>query len=163
MALQYVPAVRAHPFTPTHMVADLHKDVGNAPGTLDGSLSRITALLRELIGLTGQDESDVPVLELQFGDILTRTTLHALDKNYLLITAILPKCGNSRHVCVASGTSPVPHGQDMEFLWDADEGRYIGLRMVPIGSLPDERSVMDAILATSDKASAWMTPRRRQS
>jgi len=141
------------------MVANLHKDVGNAPGTLDGSLSRITALLRELIGLTGHEESDVPVLELQFGDILTRTTLHVQDTNYLLITAILPKCGDSRHVCVPAA----PHGQDIEFLWHADEGRYIGLRMVPIGSLPDERSVMDAILATSDKASAWMTARRRQS
>lgn len=136
------------------MVANLHNDVGNAPGTLDGSLARITALLRELIQLTGHDESDVPVLELQFGDILTRTTLHALDKNYLLIMAILPKCGDS---------PPAPHGQDMEFLWHADDGRYVGLRMIPIGSLPDERSVMDAILATSDKASAWMMARRRQS
>jgi hypothetical protein len=50
----------------------------------------------------------------------------------------------------------------MEFLWDADEGRYVALRMVPIVSLPDERSVMDAILATSDLASAWMTARRRR-
>jgi hypothetical protein len=163
MALQYVPVVHAHPFTPTHMVENLHNDVGNAPGTLDGSLSRITALLRELIALTGHDGGGVPVLELQFGDILTRTTLHALDKNYLLITAILPKCGDSRHVCVPAGTGPAPHGQDMEFLWHADEGRYVGLRMVPIRSLPDERSVMDAILATSDQASAWMMARGRQS
>jgi len=155
------------------MVANLHNDVGDAPGTLDGSLSRISALLRELIGLTGHEAGDVPVLELQFGDVLTRTTLHALDRNYLLVTAILPRCGDSRHVCVPSGTCPsgtcpsgtcpAPHGQDMEFLWHADEGRYIGLRMVPIGTLRDERSVMDAILATSDKASAWMTARRRQS
>jgi hypothetical protein len=157
-----MPTVPAHPYTPIHMVANLQNDVGNAAGTLDGSLARITALLRELIGMTGQDEGDVPVLELQFGDILTRTTLHALDRNYLLVTAILPKCGDSRHVCVPSGTVPVPHGQDMEFLWHADDGRYVGLRMVPIGSLPDERSVMDAILATSDKASAWMMARRRQ-
>ena len=145
------------------MVANLQNDVGNASGRLDGSLSRITALLRELIGLTGHDEGAVPVLELQFGDILTRTTLHALDKNYLLITAILPKCGDSGLAWVPSATEPAPPGRDMEFLWHADEGRYIGLRMVPIGSLPDERSVMDAILATSDRASAWMTARRRQS
>jgi len=144
------------------MVAILQNDVGNAPGTLDGSLSRITALLRELIGLTGHDEGAVPVLELQFGDILTRTTLHALDKNYLLITAILPKCGDSGLAWAPSATEPAPPGQDMEFLWHADEGRYIGLRMVPIGSLPDERSVMDAILAASDKAAAWMTARRRE-
>jgi hypothetical protein len=51
----------------------------------------------------------------------------------------------------------------MEFLWDADEGRYMGLRMVPIGSLPDERSVMDAILATSDLALDWLMARRRRS
>lgn len=147
------PAVPA-PLTPIDMVANLHNDVGNVSGTLDGSLARITALLRELIAMTGQDEDGVPVLELQFGDILTRTTLHALDKNYLVITAILPKGGDS---------PPAPHGQDMEFLWHADDGRYVGLRMVPIVSLPDERSVMDAILAASDEASAWMMARRRQS
>jgi hypothetical protein len=51
----------------------------------------------------------------------------------------------------------------MEFLWDADDGRHIGLRLVPIASLPDERSVMDAIVETSDMAAAWMTARRRRS
>ena len=131
----------------------MQNDAGTAPGTLDGSLARITALLRELIELTGHDEGGVPVLELQFGDILTRTALHALGQSYLVITAMLPTCGD--------GGYRAPHGQDMEFLWDADEGRYIGLRMVPIGSLPDERSVMDAILATSDMASAWLTAQRR--
>jgi hypothetical protein len=156
-------AVRAHPFTPTHMVENLHNDVVNAPGTLDGSLARIAALLRELVELTGHDGGDVPVLELQFGDILTRTALYALDKNYLLITAILPKCGDSGLAWAPIATDPAPSGRDMEFLWHADEGRHIGLRMVPIGSLPDDRSVMDAILATSDRASAWMTARRRQS
>jgi hypothetical protein len=133
----------------------LQNDAGSAPGTLDGSLARITALLRDLIELTGHDEGGVPVLELQFGDVLTRTALHALDQNVLVITAMLPACG--------AGGYRAPHAQDIEFLWDADEGRYIGLRMVPIGSLPDERSVMDAILATSDMASAWLTARRRQS
>jgi hypothetical protein len=133
----------------------LQNKAGNAPGTLDGSLSRITALLRELIQLTGYDEGGVPVLELQFGDILTRTALHTLDKNYLVVTAMLPKFG--------AGPYPAPPGRDMEFLWHADEGRYIGLRLVPIGSLRDARSVMDAILAASDQASAWMTARRRRS
>jgi len=133
----------------------LQNDVGTVPGTPDGSLARITALLRDLIELTGDGEGDVPVLELQFGDILTRTALHALDKNYLVITAMLPKCGD--------GGYAVPHVQDMEFLRDADDGRYIGLRMVPIGTLADERSVMDAILATSDMATAWMMARRRES
>jgi hypothetical protein len=33
--------------------------------------------------------------------------------------------------------------------------------MVPVGALPDECSVMDAILATSDMASAWMAAWRR--
>jgi hypothetical protein len=134
----------------------LQNKAGNAPGTLDGSLSQVAALLRELIQLTGHDGDDVPVLELQFGDILTRTALHALDQNYLVITAMLPKFGDG------DGARPAPPGRDMEFLWDADEGRYVALRMVPIRSLPDERSVMDAILATSDLASAWMTARRRR-
>lgn len=133
----------------------MQHDGGSAPGTLDGSLARITALLRELIELTGHDVDDVPVLELQFGDILTRTASHPLDRNYLVITVMLPKCGD--------GGGPVPQRRDMEFLWDADDGRHIGLRMVPIGSLPDERSVMDAILETSDMAAAWTTERRRRS
>lgn len=131
----------------------MQNNAGNVPGALDGSPSRITALLRELIRLTGHDEGVAPVLELQFGDILTRTALHALDKDYLVITAMLPKFG--------AGPYPAPPGRDMEFLWHADEGRYIGLRMVPIRSLRDARSVMDAILAASDQASAWMTARRR--
>ena len=129
-------------------------------GTLDGPLSRIIALLRELIELTGQQAAGVPVLELQFGDILTRTALHALDRNVLLITAILPTCSDRGPVCVPAGAYPAPRGQDMEFLWHADEGRYVGLRMVPVVSLPDERSVMDAILETADEASAWMEERR---
>ncbi|KQV45190.1 hypothetical protein [Massilia sp. Root335] len=130
----------------------MQNDAGTAPGTLDGSLARITALLRELIELTGHDERDVHALELRFGDILTRTALHAPDGNHLAIMAMLPPCGD--------GGYRTPHGQDMEFLWDADEGRYIGLRLVPIGSLRDERSVMDAILATADMAAAWLTARR---
>ena len=142
------------------MVVNLHDDAGNAPDTVDGSRSRITGLLRELIELTGDDERAVPVLELQFGDVLTRTALHTRDQDYLVITAILPKCGDSGYVCARSDGAPAPH--DTEFLWDADEGRYIGLRMVPIASLPDERSVMDAILMTSDKAAAWMAARRHE-
>lgn len=119
----------------------------------DAGTARTTALLRELIGLTGHDGDDV--LELQFGDILTRTALHALDRQYLVVTAMLPKC--------ADGGYAAPHAQDIEILWDADDGRYIGLRLVPIGSLPDERSVLDAILATSDMAAAWLTARRLRS
>lgn len=133
----------------------MQNDGGTVPGTLDGSPARITALLRELIELTGHDGGDVPVLELQFGDILTRTAPHALDKNVLVITAMLPKCGD--------GEYPAPQARDMEFLWDAGDGRYMGLRMVPIESLPDERSVLDAILATSDLASDWLMARRRRS
>ena len=123
----------------------MHNDAGTA---------RTAALLRELIGLTGQDGDEV--LELQFGDVLTRTALHALDRQYLVVTALLPPCGDG-------GYPAPPRVDDMEFLWDADDGRHIGLRLVPIGSLPDERSVMDAIVETSDMAAAWMTARRRRS
>lgn len=135
----------------------MQNDACSAPGTLDGPLARITALLRELIDMTGRGERGASVLELQFGDILTRTALHAPDKRCLVITAMLPKCGDGGYAAA--------HAQerDMEFLWDADDGRHIGLRMVPIGSLPDERSVLDAILATSDMALAWLTARRGQS
>lgn len=123
----------------------------NAGGTLDGSLAQLTHFLRELIAMTGQTAADVPVLELQLDDITTRTTVQAADGNFLLISALLPKSSGA-------GYSTEPGAQathNIEYLWHADEGRYIGVRKVPIAHLPDERSVMDAILTTSDRAAAW--------
>ena len=124
-----------------------------APGTLDGSVAQLVHLLRELVEMTGEDTGSVPVLELQFGDILTRTTVQSSGGNYLLITARLPRCDDTGYVAQQEE-------QGMEYLWHADEGCHIAVRRVPVAELPDERSVMDAILATSDQAAAWFASRR---
>ena len=42
----------------------------------------------------------------------------------------------------------------IDFLWHADEGRYVLVRKVPLRLLTDERSVMDEILATADLAAS---------
>lgn len=117
-------------------------------------------LLRELAEITAQDDSDhtAPVLELQFGDIETRTTL--LNNNgmqCLSIIALLPRSGrvnySSRLHTPLSNT--VASAEDMELLWHADEGRYILLRHMPISDFADDISVLDAILDTADTSRAW--------
>ncbi|WP_143133363.1 hypothetical protein [Pseudoduganella namucuonensis] len=122
-------------------------------------MAQLTRLLRELVELTGEEAGPVPMLELQFGDILTRTTVQASDGNYLVITAMLPQCGEEGYVAQASEVGSTLAAQGMEYLWHADEGRHIGVRRVPLTELTDERGVMDAILTTSDQAAAWFSTR----
>jgi hypothetical protein len=116
-----------------------------------GSTNRLAAFLHELVELAGQDLEPVPVLELQLGDTLTRTSVGSDIDEYLLITALLPACNKPRY-------APAPCASlmgELEFLWHSDEGRYIAVCKVPAAELPDERSIMDAILATSENAMAW--------
>jgi hypothetical protein len=128
----------------------LPQDPTIASSALDGSVVQLTRLLRELVELTGEEAGPVPTLELQFGDILTRTTVQASDGGCLLITAMLPKCDEPGYVALAGASA-----SEIEYLWHADEGCHVGVRRVPVRELPDERSVMDAIMATSDQAAAW--------
>jgi hypothetical protein len=116
-----------------------------------GSTARLATFLRELVELAAQDLEPVPVLELQLGDTLTRTSVGIDLDEYLLVTALLPACNKPRYV-------PAPCASlmgELEFLWHSDEGRYIAVCKVPAADLPDERSIMDAILATSENATAW--------
>ncbi len=126
----------------------------------DGSVAQVTRVLRELIELTGEAAQEVPVLELQLGDILTRTTVQASDGHYLVITALLPRRRGAGFAAQASEALAQQAAQGIEYLWHADEGRHIGVRRVPIAELTDERSLMDAILATSDQAAAWFASKR---
>jgi hypothetical protein len=143
------------------MIADDDdEDPAAASGALDGSVAQVTRLLRELIEMTGEPAQDVPVLELQLGEILTRTTVQEADGSYLLITALLPPCRADGYIAQASTAVSMQAAQGIEYLWHADEGRHIGVRRVPIAGLADERSLMDAILATSDQAAAWFSARR---
>ena len=138
----------------------LPQDPTIADGTLDGSVAQVTRFLRELIEMTGQEAQAEPVLELQLGEILTRTSVQTVDRNYLLITAFLPKCRRSHYISQANAATSLLAAEGVEYLWHADEGRHIGVRRVPITDLPDERSVMDAILTTADQAAAWFSSRR---
>jgi hypothetical protein len=137
----------------------VHQDRINASGTLDGSPTQLTRFLRELIAMTGQTADGVPVLELKLDDIVTRTTVQAADGNFLLISALLPKSRRAGYAPQSSEELSMRATQGIEYLWHAEAGRYIGVRKVPIANLPDERSVMDAILTTSDRAAAWFASR----
>jgi hypothetical protein len=90
--------------------------------------------MRELVELTGQGRADgPPVLELQFDDILTVTSL------------------------AAEAPQPFRPGYPGgEWLWDASEGRYIILHNIGIERLVDETGLLDAILAAKDQAAAWL-------
>lgn len=131
-----------------------------AAGALDGSIAQATRFLRELIELTGQEARAVPVLELQFGEILTKSTVQTVAPNYLLITAFMPQCSRSHHISQVAMGASAQAAEDIEYLWHADEGRHIGIRRIQIAKLPDERSVMDAILTTSDQVAAWFSSKR---
>lgn len=138
----------------------MKKPPTTANGTLNGSVTQVTSLLRDLVQLSGQEAQDVPVLELQLGEILTRTAVQTIDRNYLLITAYMPKCRRSHYVSQVNSAAFSRSEGGIEYLWHVDEGRHIGVRKVPVTELSDERSVMDAILTTSDQAAAWFSSRR---
>jgi hypothetical protein len=101
------------------------------------------------------------VLELQFGEILTKTTVQTADNSYLLVTAYLPKCRSSNYLSHAIAATSLPTAEGIHYLWHADEGRHIGVRQILVANLPDERSVMDAIMTTADLAGAWFSANRR--
>lgn len=121
---------------------------------LDGSPAAATRLLAQLSALAGQQCAGTPVLELMVGDIVTCTSV-AGDLACLLVTARLPAGGQSGYL-PAGAALQEKLGQDgIECRWHADEGCYVAVRSVPLAELPDERSLMDAILETADAAGAW--------
>lgn len=118
----------------------------------DGSGQAANALLAELCALCGQDAASPPVLELQFGQVVTRTAVDcAAGGAWLNISARLPELGQDGYA---------PQGRNARFdgldcMWHADEGCHIAVRRIALARLGDERSVMDAILETADMAQAW--------
>lgn len=139
----------------------LQDDLPSERDRLDGSAACMQSLLRELVELAGQTDSarDIPVLELQLGEVTTITALATgQSPPCLSITALLPRAGRSDYSHLsASGAFHVQGaaGADSEFLWHADDGRVVVVRRVPIAALPDARSALDAILDTADQASNW--------
>jgi len=115
----------------------------------------VSRILLDLIGLTGQDSSGQAVLELQLGEIFTRTAVEKNDvDHYLAVTASLPKCEQPHYLPLPAAhlNGSDRRMDDVDFLWHADEGRYIVLRKIALRPLRDERAVMDAILETADIA-----------
>jgi len=122
----------------------------------DFSVATVQQLLLEMVELAGQQAPGTPALELLIGDILTRTALQSGGtEHWLSITALLHQGEQPCHNPLFYPTGAADQRQMVDFLWHADEGRYIVARKVPLQELRDERSVMDAILATADMARGY--------
>lgn len=120
---------------------------------LDGSAAAATRLLAQLAELSGQGCAGTPVLELLIGDIVTFTSV-ASEARCLIVTARLPACAHSGYMPASAALQERLRTSHIECRWHADDGCYVALRSVPLAALPDERSLMDAILETADAASA---------
>ncbi|WEF32215.1 hypothetical protein [Pseudoduganella chitinolytica] len=121
---------------------------------LDGSPAAAMRLLAELAALAGQQHAGTPVLELMVGEIVTFASV-ASDAACLTVTARLPPCGPAGYL-PAGAALQQRLGQDgIDCRWHADEGCYVAVRTVPLATLRDERSLMDAILDTADAARDW--------
>ncbi len=124
----------------------------------DISAVQVKHLLLELTALAGQEGSENPVLELQIGEIITRASVeYSGADRYLSITGLLPSCEHPHYLPLlfSPKTEIDDNISDIEFFWQADEGRYIVVKKIPMTELSDERSVMDAILSTADLASRY--------
>ena len=128
-----------------------HDDEGTA---LDGSSAAATRLLAQLAALAGQHGSGTPVLELIVGDIVTCTSVESAAA-CLLVTARLPASGKSGYLPAGAALQQRMARDGIECRWHADDGCYVAVRCVALATLPDERSLMDAILETADAAQAW--------
>lgn len=129
-------------------------------GSLDGSAERLHRYLQELVEMTGQTDSThaAPVLTLLLGDICTSTALSTIGAAPCLsITAILPRAKRSEYQPLSTMPSTMSEAfaREYEFMWHADEGKYVVVRNVPITALVNERCVLDAILEASDQAVKW--------
>jgi len=124
----------------------------SASRKLDGSSRAARRLLAELCALSGQDAAPQPILELQFGAVVTRTAVEESPSGArLTISARLPaQCGQD----YAWRGEGVQFGE-LDCLWHADEGCHIAVRKIALAGLGSERSLMDAILETADMAQAW--------
>lgn len=120
------------------------------------SAQEVKHLLLDLISLSGQNAGAYPALELQIGEIVTRTSVEPAGLDlYLAVTGLLPPCAGAPCLPALSEPSTLLGEESLpfDFLWHADHGRYIVVRKIPLHTLSDERAVMDEILDTADIAS----------
>ncbi len=129
----------------------------------------VRQLLLDLMQYAGQRSAVHPVLELEIDGIVTRTLVEPAGIDlYLCVTATLPPCDAPVTAAMAAPAALADTSPDScDFLWHADEGRYVLVRKIPLRRLTDERSVMDEILFTADLAAQCFDeiqpepPRRR--
>lgn len=121
-------------------------------------MAPVREALRELAGLAGQHDA-AAVLELQIGEVMTRTTVvDAAGGEYLEVQARLPASRRSPML------GPRPGGLEPDELpagaatisWDEESGCYLATRRVAVAEIRDERELMDAILTTADVAIGWL-------
>lgn len=127
------------------------------PYKLDGSIEAMHQCLETLAELTCQDmnQNTVPVIEFQFGDIVTMTSLLRVgNRGYLSITALLPRLPDDLPQSTSQLTTSTVTENTHGILWHADKGCYVITRKLPVSSFADERAVLDAIADTADDATA---------
>jgi hypothetical protein len=123
-------------------------------GMLPGSAEALAQFILHMNELVDSENASDSVLELQFGDILTRSSVDLHDNGYLVVTALFPP--SRRFPCIPPPGKRFHEG--VNFLWYSDEGRHILVHRIPAVDLPTERSVLDAVLSTSDAAQAiWQS------
>lgn len=147
-------------FSPSK-VATLEYDKTDQTGALDGSFSALNLFLCELVEITGQSNGtlNMPVLELQFGDIFTSTMLSTKrNVECLSITTLLPQLDSFEYqpLWSPSEMSTIEAG-DWECLWHADAGHYVVVRNIPITNFQNECDVLDTIADTSDQVALWLS------
>lgn len=123
-------------------------------------ITSVRQILRELAALAGQDDAaEAPVLELQIGEVISKTTVEVIDGiEYLTVTAWLPVSEQSPYLPARTegfSADEVPP-QAATILWNAESQRYVATRRTRTRDLQDDRSVMDAILLAVDEAIGWL-------
>jgi hypothetical protein len=121
---------------------------------LPGSVAAATRLLAELAELAGQQTADAPVLELMVEGITTFTSVSD-EQASLLVMARLPVCEKFGYLLAGKALQNKFASDRVECRWHAGQGCYVAVRSVPLAALPDERSIMDAILDMANAAAVW--------
>lgn len=131
-------------------------DISCCKGQPIGSVKDFLCELTELAGQN--DDADNPVLELQIGEVVSKTHVELVDGvEYLVVDAALPCSERRAHLAAGnSAQAEEGHAPRSGIAWDEDAGRYRVTRRMRTRDLRDDRSVMDAILTTVDDAVGWL-------
>ncbi|MFC7518722.1 hypothetical protein ACFQUU_27295 [Herbaspirillum sp. GCM10030257] len=137
----------------------LQRDTSDKFGSLDGTASALKRFLQELAELTGiHNDDSMPVLEFRFDDVVARVSQTVNNERHCLsIILQLPRSRQSgyRTRAVEQLLFFAVSMVQPEVLWNADDGCYVVVHYIPTEFFPDEVSILDAILDTSNQARQW--------